>query len=103
MATTKAFTSVVRALLASGLVYVALGHVALGGFVAGGASLVWGLVAPVSAVLYFDKRSSTRWFIGYALMVIGFVALDGQRSSSFPPTRPPLPSGCSPTTCWAPP
>jgi len=78
LATTKAFTSVVRAVLFSGLVYVAVGHVALGGFVAGGASLVWGLVAPVSAVLYFDKRSSTRWFIGYALMVIGFVALDGQ-------------------------
>lgn len=84
MATTKAFGWVVRFLLVSGLTYVAIGHIALGGFAAGGASLVWGLVAPVSAVLYFDTRSSTRWFIGYGAMVLAFVAFDSALHSFIP-------------------
>lgn len=76
MSRTKAFTSVVRAMLIVGMVYVALGHIALGGLVAGGASLVWGIVAPVSAVMYFDSRSSLRWLGGYAGMVVAAVILD---------------------------
>jgi len=84
MATTKVFGSIVRVLLVVGLVYVAVGHIALGGFAAGGASLVWGLVAPVSAVLYFDTRSSTRWFVGYAVLVLAFVALDATLHTFIP-------------------
>ena len=84
MATTKAFGSVVRVLLVVGLAYVAVGHIALGGFAAGGASLVWGLVAPVSAVLYFDTRTSTRWFIGYGVLVLAFVVLDSTLHSFIP-------------------
>jgi len=84
LTTTKAFSVMVRALLVLGLAYVAVGHVALGGFAAGGASLVWGLVAPVSAVLYFDRRSSGRWFAGYGLMVVAFVVLDGRLHAFIP-------------------
>jgi guanylate cyclase len=73
---TKAFEPIVRALLAIGLSYVVLGHLALGGMSAGGASLIWGLVAPVSAILYFDRTSSFRWFIAFGAIVVAAIVLD---------------------------
>jgi adenylate cyclase len=73
---TKAFEPIVRALLVVGLTYVVLGHLALGGMSAGGASLIWGLVAPVSAILYFDRSSSFRWFVAFGAIVVGAVMLD---------------------------
>ena len=60
-----------RVLLVIGLSYVVLGYLTLGGMQAGGASLIWGLVAPVSAVLYFDRGSSLRWFVGFGAIVVG--------------------------------
>ena len=65
-----------RILLTIGLSYVVLGHLALGGMSAGGASLIWGLVAPVSAVLYFDRSSSLRWFVGFGAIVVGAIVFD---------------------------
>jgi class 3 adenylate cyclase len=76
LSSTKAFEPVVRFLLMVGLSYVILGHLALGGMSAGGASLIWGLVAPVSAVLYFDRSSSMRWFIGFGAIVVAAIILD---------------------------
>ncbi len=46
------------------------------GMQAGGASLIWGLVAPVSAVLYFDRGSSLRWFVGFGAIVVGAIVFD---------------------------
>ena len=76
LARTKAFEPIVRVLLVIGLSYVVLGHLALGGMSAGGASLIWGLVAPVSAVLYFDRGSSLRWFVGFGAIVVGAIVFD---------------------------
>jgi class 3 adenylate cyclase len=73
---TKAFDPIVRALLVTGLSYVVLGHLALGGMSAGGASLIWGLVAPVSAILYFDRTSSFRWFVGFGAIVVAAIVFD---------------------------
>jgi adenylate cyclase len=77
LAERKAFEGVVRALLTAGLAYVMLGHVSLGGMASGGASLAWGVLAPVSAVLYFDTRRALHWFGIYAAMVIAAVLFDG--------------------------
>lgn len=76
LARTKAFEPIVRGLLVIGLSYVVLGHLALGGMSAGGASLIWGLVAPVSAVLYFDRASSLRWFVGFGAIVVAAIVFD---------------------------
>ena len=73
---TKAFEPIVRALLLIGLSYVVLGHLALGGMSAGGASLIWGLVAPVSAILYFDRTSSFRWFVAFGAIVVAAIVFD---------------------------
>ena len=77
LARLKDFTRVVGALLVAGMAYVFLGHISLGGLVAGGAPLIWGILAPVSAVLYFDGNRSLKWFGGYAAMVIGSIFFDG--------------------------
>ena len=76
LARTKAFEPIVRVLLVIGLSYVVLGYLTLGGMQAGGASLIWGLVAPVSAVLYFDRGSSLRWFVGFGAIVVGAIVFD---------------------------
>jgi adenylate cyclase len=81
---TKAFMPIVRILLISGLAYVVLGHLALGGMATGGASLIWGLVAPVSAVLYFDRSSSVRWFGAFVVLVIAALVLDPFVSTLLP-------------------
>ena len=83
---TKAFTPIVRVTLVTGLAYVVLGHLALGGMATGGASLIWGLVAPVSAVLYFDRDSSIRWFGIFVGLVVGALALDPLVSAVLPAT-----------------
>src|SRR4029079_4647551 len=62
-----------------------LGHLALGGMSAGGASLIWGLVAPVSAVLYFDRASSLRWFVGFGAIVVAAIVFDPLVVSVLPP------------------
>ena len=86
LARTKAFVPIVRTLLVVGLSYVVLGHLALGGMDAGGASLAWGLVAPVSAVLYFDRPSSLRWFGIFAAIVAAAVVFDPLIASLLPAT-----------------
>ena len=88
---TKAFEPIVRALLLIGLSYVVLGHLALGGMSAGGASLIWGLVAPVSAILYFDRTSSFRWFVGFGAIVVAAIVFDPLVVSLLPAswTSPP--------------
>ncbi|HEX2194311.1 MAG TPA: adenylate/guanylate cyclase domain-containing protein [Candidatus Limnocylindria bacterium] len=92
LAQIRDFTRVVRALLVAGMVYVFLGHVALGGLVAGGAPLIWGILAPVSAVLYFDASKSLKWFGAYAAMVLASIVFDGFIVSLVPPAweQPPL-------------
>jgi class 3 adenylate cyclase len=92
LAQLKDFTRVVSALLMTGMAYVFLGHISLGGLVAGGAPLIWGILAPVSAVLYFDGNRSLKWFAGYAAMVIGSIFFDGWITTLVPPhwSEPPL-------------
>jgi guanylate cyclase len=89
---TKAFMPMVRVLLTVGLTYVVLGHLALGGMMGGGASLIWGLVAPVSAVLYFDRTSSLHWFGIFAALVVAALALDPLVVEFLPPSWSEAPS-----------
>ena len=92
LAQLKDFTRVVGGLLMAGMVYVFLGHISLGGLVAGGAPLIWGILAPISAVLYFDGSRSLKWFAGYAAMVIASIVLDGWITTLVPAhwDEPPL-------------
>ncbi len=86
------FVRIVRWMLLAGMVYVFLGHVSLGGMVAGGAPLTWGILAPVSAVLYFDGNRPLKWFGAYVAMVIGSIVFDGFITSLIPAewVNPPM-------------
>jgi guanylate cyclase len=92
LARLRDFTRIVGSLLGAGMVYVFLGHISLGGLVAGGAPLIWGILAPVSAVLYFDGNRSLKWFGAYATMVIASMVLDGWITTFVPPSwsAPPM-------------
>jgi class 3 adenylate cyclase len=92
LARLKDFTRVVGPLLVAGMAYVFMGHISLGGLVAGGAPLIWGILAPVSAVLYFDGNRSLKWFAGFTAMVIASIVFDGWITSLVPPhwSEPPL-------------
>ena len=86
-ARTGQFAIIVHALLAAGLLYVVAAHVALGGLAASGASLTWGLLAPVLAVLLFGRATGVRWLAAYVALVVAAVLAD-----------PILRGGGSPTT-----
>ncbi len=78
------FTKIVKWVLAAGMAYVFLGHISLGGMVAGGAPLIWGILAPISAVLYLDGDRSLKWFGAFAVMVIASIVFDGFVTSLIP-------------------
>lgn len=92
LARLKDFTRVVGPLLMAGMAYVFMGHISLGGLVAGGAPLIWGILAPVSAVLYFDGNRSLKWFGGFTAMVVASIVFDGWITTLVPPhwSEPPL-------------
>jgi adenylate cyclase len=62
--------------LVVGLAASAFGQVALGGFVGSSGSIVWGVVAPVAAVLFFGPQRAMRWFVVYLVLIGVLVALD---------------------------
>lgn len=65
-----------RLLLTAGMAYVAVGHVMLGGLVASGGALAWGILAPVVALLLFDAGAAGRWLAAYVVIVVLAVAAD---------------------------
>jgi len=62
--------------LVVGLGASAGGQVALGGFATSSGSIVWGVVAPVAAVLFFGPRRAVRWFVAYLVLIALMVVLD---------------------------
>jgi signal transduction histidine kinase/CheY-like chemotaxis protein len=61
--------------------------VVLGGFVASSAVILWGLLAPIGAVIFDAQRSAPRWFLAYAILVIagGLLAPVLRSGNSLPP------------------
>lgn len=66
----------VAVLLAAGLGIVFVGYVTLGGSVAGGSDLAWGIIAPIGAVIFYGPRRSVPWFGVFAVMVVVALAID---------------------------
>jgi guanylate cyclase len=64
----------------------------VGGFVASGAVGLWGILAPLGALVFEGARSGVRWFVGFVVVflvsgIVGEVAADGP---AFPTWFPPL-------------
>ena len=50
----------------------------LGNFITGSGVALWGLLAPVSAILLYSARDSIPWFVGYVAMTIISAVIDYQ-------------------------
>ena len=46
----------------------------LGDFITASGFVLWGLLAPVGAILLYNPRDSIPWFAAYVLLVIGAAA-----------------------------
>ena len=73
---TRRVEPTVAPMIISGLLIVASGVITLGGPIAAGTNLAWGLIAPLGAVLLLGPRAARPTLIAVIVLVIGSVALD---------------------------
>jgi guanylate cyclase len=48
-----------------------LSMIPLGGFLESGGVGLWGILAPLAAVVFSDVRSATRWYVAYLIVFLG--------------------------------
>ncbi len=65
-----------------------LSMIPLGGFLASGGVGLWGILAPLGALVFSDVRSAVRWYLAYVVVFLG----SGVLGEGFGPTWPPPPS-----------
>ena len=65
-----------------------LSMIPLGGFLASGGVGLWGILAPLGALVFSDVRSAVRWYLAYVVVFLG----SGVLGEVFGPTWPPPPS-----------
>ncbi|MFL5645982.1 MAG: adenylate/guanylate cyclase domain-containing protein [Chloroflexota bacterium] len=65
-----------------------LSMIPLGGFVAAGGVGLWGILAPLAALVFSDVRSAVRWYLAWVLVFLG----SGTTGEIIGPIWEPLPS-----------
>ncbi|HUG95330.1 MAG TPA: adenylate/guanylate cyclase domain-containing protein [Pleomorphomonadaceae bacterium] len=76
VARTRRFTVYVYVLLIFAAVAGVIGSLALGGLVASSASIVWGMLLPIAALLFLGPRRAIPVFALYSAMLLTVVVLD---------------------------
>jgi len=64
-----------------------LSMIPLGGFLAAGGVGLWGILAPLGALVFSDVRSAARWYVAYVLVFLGS-GLAGELFGADSPTVP---------------
>jgi guanylate cyclase len=64
-----------------------LSMIPLGGFIGAGGVGIWGIVAPLGALVFSDLRSAARWFAAWVAIFLG----SGIVGAILPPIPPPIP------------
>jgi guanylate cyclase len=64
-----------------------LSMIPLGGFLASGGVGLWGILAPLGALVFSDVRSAARWFVAFLVVFLG----SGIAGEAVGPVWPPLP------------
>jgi adenylate cyclase len=59
----------------------------LGGFLGAGAVGIWGLLAPLGALVFDGWRSGTRWFVAFCVLFLGFGAAGSLQGAIAPVPR----------------
>jgi adenylate cyclase len=74
-----------KVLIGSLLVFPFAAQWALGDFVAASGLILWGMLAPITALLCLGMRESTPWFIAYLLLVVLTGACEYLSVTAIPP------------------
>jgi class 3 adenylate cyclase len=83
------FRQFIAVMLATGLGIVLIGYLLLGGSLAGGSDLAWGILAPIGAVVVYGARGSIPWFVAYGAMIaLAVIADPFVRRFGTPPPYP---------------
>jgi adenylate cyclase len=65
-----------------------LSMIPLGGFLNSGGVGLWGILAPLGALVFSDVRSAARWYVAYVVVFLG----SGIAGELIGPIQPPLPN-----------
>jgi guanylate cyclase len=76
LARTRRFTAYIYVLVLFAAVAAVIGSLALGGLVASSASIVWGMLLPIVALLFLGPRRAIPVFALYCAMLLTVVVLD---------------------------
>jgi adenylate cyclase len=60
------------------LFYPFVQQLAMGDFITASGYMLWGLLAPVGAILLYSARDSIPWFFGYAMLIVMAAGMDYQ-------------------------
>ena len=60
------------------LFYPFVQQLSMGDFITASGYMLWGLLAPVGAILLYSARDSIPWFFGYAMLILMAAGLDYQ-------------------------
>ena len=86
---TRAFSQLLRIGQVDILFAPTLSMIPLGGFLAAGGVGIWGILAPLAALVFSDVRDAARWYIAF---VVVFLA-SGLPGEALGPIPPPIPAG----------
>lgn len=90
LARSRRFERYVNVLVLMVLAFPAVIEVSLGGIGGASAALVFAFLGPMLALLGLGPRRATRWFVAFAVVVIGVILLDPPVSSRISPQPYPM-------------
>jgi guanylate cyclase len=84
---TRDFPSLLRLGQLDILLAPTLSMIPLGGFLASGGVGLWGILAPLGALVFSDVRSAARWYVAYVVVFLG-AGIAGEAVGPIGPTVP---------------
>ncbi len=86
-ARTRNFAALLRVNLLDILLAPTLSMIPLGGFLGSGGVGLWGVLAPLGALVFSDVRSAARWYVAYLVVFLG-AGIAGELLGAIPPPIP---------------
>ena len=84
---TRDFGQLLRVNLVDILLAPTLSMIPLGGFLASGGVGLWGILAPLGALVFRDARTAARWYVAYLVVFLGS-GIAGELIGGVPPAPP---------------
>jgi adenylate cyclase len=84
---TRDFATFLRVALLDILLAPTLSMALIGGFLASGGVGLWGILAPLGALVFSDVRAAARWYVAYLVVFLGAGAV-GEALGGLPPALP---------------